>query len=257
LSQDARTLFDLSNRTAIVTGSAGGIGLGIAEVLAEAGATVVLADLQEAKAQEQADALTARGLRAAALGLDLADEESIVRGCAEVEKSHGAPWILVNNAGLQHREMLLEGTSAFWDKTLTVNARGPFLITREVAKLMVAEGQGGRIVHIASAAVVGALTQGHAAYAASKTALLGLARASALELVEHGITVNIVLPGGVVTPGSMAAQGPAPEGPGRRMPPLEMAEPRDIGAAVLFFASPAGRKVTNQVLAVDAGWSIT
>jgi NAD(P)-dependent dehydrogenase (short-subunit alcohol dehydrogenase family) len=122
---------------------------------------------------------------------------------------------------------------------------------------MVASGKGGRIVHIASAALIGALTQGHAIYASSKAALLGLTRASALELVGHGITVNIVLPGGVATPGAMAAQGPVPEGPGRRMPPLGLSTPRDIGAAVQFLVSPAAEMITNQALAVDGGWSVS
>jgi NAD(P)-dependent dehydrogenase (short-subunit alcohol dehydrogenase family) len=257
MAESAGRLFDLTGKVALVTGGASGIGTGIAAVLADAGASVVIADIDEQRATAAAEAIAARGGKAGAVRLDLADEASVVQGCAEAAARFGAPWILVNNAGLQHRELLLEGTAAFWDKTNAVNARGPFLTSREVARAMVAAGQGGRIVHIASAALIGGLTQGHAAYASSKAALLGLARASALELAPHDITVNIVLPGGVVTPGAMGAQGPAPEGPGRRMPPFGMAEPEDIGAAVLFFASPAGRRVTNQVLAVDGGWSIT
>src|SRR6202007_974686 len=114
----------------------------------------------------------------------------------------GAPWILVNNAGLQDREMLLDGTAAFWDRTLDVNTRGPYLMSREAARAVVTHDQGGRIVHIASAALIGSLVKGHAAYASSKAALLGLAHASALDLVEHRITVHIVMPGGVATPGA-------------------------------------------------------
>jgi NAD(P)-dependent dehydrogenase (short-subunit alcohol dehydrogenase family) len=189
--------------------------------------------------------------------IDLADEASIVRGCAEIAAAHGAPWALVNNAGLQDRELLLDGTAAEWDRMNAVNGRGPFLMTREVARAMVAAGQGGRIVNIASTALIGSLIRGLAAYAGSKGALLGLSRASALELAEYAITVNTVLPGGVATPGAIGARGPPAEGPARRKPPLGMCEPRDIGAAVLFFVSPAARHVTNQVLAVDAGWSVS
>jgi NAD(P)-dependent dehydrogenase (short-subunit alcohol dehydrogenase family) len=87
--------------------------------------------------------------------------------------------------------------------------------------------------------------------------LLALSRASALELVEYAITVNTVLPGGVATPGAIAAKGPPVEGPARRRPPLGICEPRDIGAAVLFFSTPAARSITNQVLAVDGGFSVT
>jgi NAD(P)-dependent dehydrogenase (short-subunit alcohol dehydrogenase family) len=250
-------IFDLEGRTALVTGAASGIGVGIAEVLAEAGATVVIADLDGAKARAQAEALTAAGRRAGSVEIDVAEEASVVAGYAQVVAEYGAPWILVNNAGLQDRELLLEGTTAFWDRTLDVNSRGPYLLSREAARAMIGAGGGGRIVHIASAALIGSLCKGHAAYASSKAALVGLAHASALDLVDQGITVNTVLPGGVATPGSIGAEGPAPDGPGKRRPPLGMCEPRDIGAAVLFFASPAAARVTNQILAVDGGWSLT
>jgi NAD(P)-dependent dehydrogenase (short-subunit alcohol dehydrogenase family) len=250
-------IFELTGKTVVVTGGASGIGTGIASVLAVAGGTVVIADIDLGKARHEAGLLTASGHSAAAVRIDLADEASIVRGCAEIAAAHGAPWALVNNAGLQDRELLLDGTAAEWDRMNAVNGRGPFLMTREVARAMVAAGQGGRIVNIASTALIGSLIRGLAAYAGSKGALLGLSRASALELAEYAITVNTVLPGGVATPGAISAHGPPAEGPARRKPPLGMCEPRDIGAAVLFFVSPAARHVTNQVLAVDAGWSVS
>lgn len=248
----------LTDKVALVTGGASGIGAGISTVLAEADATVVIADIDASRAAKQVAALTEAGHSAYAVHIDLADEDSIVRGCAEVVSRYGTPWVLVNNAGLQDRQLLLDGTSAEWDRMNKVNGRGSFLMTREIARAMVAnKGRGGRIINIGSAALVGSIVKGLAAYVGSKGSLLGLSRASALELVEHGITVNTVLPGGVATPGAIAAKGPPPEGPGRRAPPLGMCEPRDIGAAVLFFATPAARCITNQVLAVDGGFSVT
>ncbi len=249
--------FGLAGRVALVTGGAGGIGAGIAEVLAQAGATVAIADLDGEGASRQATSLVEAGYKAVAITIDLADEASIMQGCARIVADYGAPWALVNNAGLQDRELLLAGTSALWDRTFSVNTRAPFLMTREIARAMVEANKGGRILNIASAALIGSISTGHSAYAASKAALLGLARASAMELAEHGITVNTLLPGGVITPGAMGAKGPPAEGPARRRPPFGYSTPRDIGTAALFLVSPAAQMITNQVLAVDGGWSIT
>ncbi|HYP64393.1 MAG TPA: SDR family oxidoreductase [Acidocella sp.] len=248
------TPFDLTGKTALVTGGGRGIGAGIARVLANAGANVVIADIDLASAQSQAAALH-EGCGAARI--DLADENSIAQGCAETIARFGVPWLLVNNAALLDRELLLDATSDQWDRTLAVNARGPYLMSRDIARAMVAQGGGGRIVNIASASIFGSITFGHAAYASSKAALLGLTRASALELASHGITVNLVLPGGVATQGAINARGPAPQGPACRPPPLGLCEPEDIGHAVLFFASPAAARITNQAVAVDGGWSVT
>jgi NAD(P)-dependent dehydrogenase (short-subunit alcohol dehydrogenase family) len=122
---------------------------------------------------------------------------------------------------------------------------------------MVAAGEGGRIVNCASSGLVGQFVQGLAAYLASKGGIAALTTSAAFELAEHGITVNTVLPGGVGTPGAIGAEGPPPVGPGNRRPPLGICTPRDVGAAVLFFATPMARLVTNQVLAVDGGFTVT
>lgn len=249
--------FSIANRVAIVTGGASGIGAGIAEVLALMGASVVIADIDSAAAEAQVTRLTEQGFTATAEHVDLTDEASIQALCSRVEQAPGTPWILVNNAGLQDRELFAEATVAEWDRMNAVNARGPYLLIREVARMMIAAGDGGRIINIASAALSGSLVHGLVAYTGSKGALLGLSKAAAFELAPVGITVNTILPGAVPTPGAIGAAGPAPEGPARRALPLGMCEARDIGAAVAYFASPAAAKVTNQVLAVDGGFSVT
>ena len=250
-------LFALTDRVAVVTGGASGIGAGIAAVLAEAGATVVIADRDREGAEREATALTDAGLRAVATAVDVADENSVVTACADIVATVGVPWLLVNNAAVQDRELLLDTTTGEWDRINTVNARGAFLMTRELARSMVARGEGGRIVNIASNALRGGVVKGLAAYAASKGAVAALSLMSAFELAEHNITVNTVLPGAVITPGAVAATGPMTPGPATRQTPFGFQEPREIGAAVLFFASLAARPITNQVLAVDGGFSIS
>ena len=250
--------FSLAGKVAFVTGGASGIGVGIATLLATAGATVVIADRNEAAAGALAEKLAAEGYQAGSVTVDLADEASIVAACEDVIARFGAPWILVNNAGIQDRQLLLEGTAEEWDRMNAVNARAPFLLTRELGRAMVARGEGGRIVNVATAGLRGSVVKGLAAYVASKGAMQALSQISAFELAEHGITVNTVLPGAVPTTGAVNAKGPAADGPARRPLPLgPICEPADIAAAVYFFATPAARYITNQVVAVDAGFSVT
>ncbi|HKI39237.1 MAG TPA: SDR family NAD(P)-dependent oxidoreductase [Mycobacterium sp.] len=257
LASSLDDLFGLTGKVAVVTGAAGGIGLGIAEVLANAGARVALADRDHAEAVRRAAAITAAGHAALAVAVDLADEDSVVAACAHIVADVGVPWLLVNNAALQDREPLLEATAAEWDRIHSVNARGAFLMTREMARAMVASGHGGRIVNIASNALRGGLIKGLISYASSKGALAALSLATAFELAEHSITVNTILPGAVITPGAINAKGAISDGPATRQTPFGFQEPLEIGAAVLFFASPAARPITNQVLAIDGGFSIS
>jgi NAD(P)-dependent dehydrogenase (short-subunit alcohol dehydrogenase family) len=249
--------FSIDGKVVIVTGGAMGIGAGICDVLAQAGAMVVIADRDLAAANAKAEGLRADGHSADAIEVDVTDEASVAAATGAVVERHGAPWGLVNNAGLQHRELLLDGTVEHWDRINRVNALGPFLMSREVAKAMVDAGQGGRIVNCTSAGLEGQFVQGLGAYLASKGALRSLTTMSAYELAEHGITVNEVLPGGVGTPGAIGAEGPPPVGPGNRRPLLGMVEPRDIGSAVLYFLTPAAHRVTGQRIAVDAGGTLT
>ncbi|MDE2410202.1 MAG: SDR family oxidoreductase [Sphingomonadales bacterium] len=249
--------FSLAGKWVLVTGSAGGIGAGIALSLAQAGALTVVSDINSEGARARANELTAAGHQADWIAIDVADETSVIAACAELIRRHGPPWALVNNAGVQDRQYIAEETVAAWDRIQAINARGPFLVTREFGRAMAAAGHGGRIVNIASGVLAGMIVKGAAAYTASKGALAALSSVTALEYAEHGITVNTILPGAVITPGTMNASGPGTEGPGIRRAPFGLCEPEDIGLAVLFLVSPAARMVTNQILAVDGGFSIS
>ncbi|MGN6355940.1 MAG: SDR family NAD(P)-dependent oxidoreductase, partial [Novosphingobium sp.] len=184
--------FSLAGKLAVVTGGASGYGVGVCEVLAEAGATVVVADIQADGAAAMAESLRASGREADWVAVDLTDEASVVAAMAQVGERHGVPWLLVNNAGNQDRELLLEMTADYWDRTQAINARGAFLMAREAARAMVAGGSGGRIVNVASAWLRGMMVLGGAAYGASKGALAAFSSGAALELAPHGITVNTV-----------------------------------------------------------------
>jgi len=247
------TMFGLDGRIAIVTGGASGIGRGIAEMLAGAGAHVVVADRDAASAEAAAGAIGG-----SVVALDVADEASVVRAFGDVGRTLGAPWLLVNCAGVQDRVLLLDATAAEWDRFQSVNLRGTFLCLREGGRAMVAAGRGGRIVNIASQSARVAMMPGLGPYAASKAGVVGLTQSAAFELADHGITVNAVLPGGVDTPGGRGAGGTPPSGPALRMPPpLGMCTPADIAAAVLYLGSPGAGRISAQSILVDGGWSFT
>jgi len=246
-------MFGLAGRVALVTGGASGIGEGIARVLAEAGARVVVLDRDEGGAEAVAASL---GRDALARSLDIADEAAVAATITKLAGLLGAPWLLVNCAGVQDRLDLLDGTGPYWDRMFEVNVRGSFFCLREVAKAMIAGGVRGRIVNITSTSASFAVMPGLAAYAASKHGLHGLTMNAALELAEHGITVNAIAPGGVGTPGAMNATGPAPSLRAQQEPPLGRVEPADIGGAVLYFASPIASRTTGQSLAVEAGFHL-
>ena len=255
-------------RTAIVTGAGGNPSLGRchALLLAARGANVVVNDIGElpaaldypgvASAEAVAEEIRALGGKAVADTNSVATEEG---GAAIVQTAldaFGSADIIVNNAGICRVVSFEEMTPADFRQTIDINLMGTVHTCRAAWPHMKARGYG-RIVNVASAWLRGMMVVGGAAYGASKGSLAAFSSGAALELAPHGITVNTVLPGGAATPGAIQATGPRPEGPGHRASPFGLCDGRDLGAAVLYFASPAAAKVTNQQLAVDAGFSIS
>jgi NAD(P)-dependent dehydrogenase (short-subunit alcohol dehydrogenase family) len=256
---DIPALFDLSDRLAIVTGGASGIGAEISTYLTSARARVVVLDRNKELAGEKAAALNIAGGSASPACIDIADEKAVVEGFSSIVSTFGAPYLLVNAAGLQDRSLLLETTAAEWDRIHAVNLRGAFFCLREAAKPMKAAGHGGRIVNIGSLGVLHPMIEGLAAYSASKGGLIALMRNAAYELAQSGITVNAVSPGGVDTPGARSATGPVPSGPfpALRGAPLGACTAADMALAVLFFASPAAARITAQNLVVEGGFLLS
>ncbi|WP_309083407.1 SDR family NAD(P)-dependent oxidoreductase [Chelativorans sp.] len=248
-------LFDLSGRTAVVTGASGGIGAGIAQRLAEAGAQVVCHYRgNKAIAERLVEEVGNAGGRAVAIGAEISTQsgaDALIEGALG---HFGALHILVNTAGHQPVEPLPAISEESWRTMMAVNAGGPFLLMRAFVEHVKAAGSGGAIVNIAS--IEGHQpAPGHAHYAASKAALLMFTKAAALELGPLGIRVNAVSPGLIHREGIEQSW---PEGVARwkgAAPLGRLGQPEDIADAVLFLASDAARWITGAELVVDGGVS--
>ncbi|MEI2702259.1 MAG: 3-oxoacyl-ACP reductase FabG [Baekduia sp.] len=243
---------NLAPQVAIVTGSARGIGRGIAEVVAAAGATVVIADRDAELAAATAAELAADGMAADSVAIDVTDRGSVERGVASIAERHGRVDILAANAGIYPLKPIEQITDADWDLVMDVNARGVLHCVQAVLGPMRAAGYG-RIVITSS--ITGPITgyPGFAHYGASKAAVLGLMRSAAIETATQGITINAVLPGNVKTPGLDEAGDEHQRKMMASIPLRDFADPADIGHAVRFLASPETRYITGQTIVVDGG----
>lgn len=257
----------LRRRTALITGSTSGIGLGIAVACAQAGYDVMLNGLGDKAAIEATRTRIERetAARVAYKSADLSRERDVVRLLEETQAEFGGVDLLVNNAGLFKVEITEAIGADDWNRMLTVNLTAAFLTIRSALPGMKARGFG-RIVNIASAlAIVGQFAC--SAYAASKHGLLGLTRCVALETAEHGITVNAICPGYVRTPlveaeiEAMAAtrgissEEAAGEIVAAAHPTKRFVTPAEIGALVVYLASENAASITGAALTLDAGWT--
>ncbi|MGP3790575.1 SDR family NAD(P)-dependent oxidoreductase [Pseudomonas sp. B392_1p] len=252
--------FRLDELSAIVTGGGSGIGRCIAETFAEAGARVIVADIDLAAARAVAESIEAAGGQARALAADVSCEVEVIRLFEDATAAYGNIDVLVNNAAIFPKKPFLEVDTEFWDRLQSVNLRGTFLCLREAIKGMKSSG-GGSIVNISSVSSMQAVVHHNAVYNASKAGVNSLTRTTALEFGGDRIRVNAVLPGGIPTAGARAAsaaielKGPI-LGEGR-IPLGGMGDVQDIANAALFLASPAARYITGQMLAVDGGFLVS
>ena len=240
---------DLSNRIALITGAAGGIGRACAQALADAGAFIVAVDLNEAGAQETVNHIGA-GL---ALACDLADPVAVTALRDRVLAEAGGVDILVNCAGLiSYRKGIGAVSVAEWDTLLDVNLRGTFLVCQAFIESM-KERRNGAIINFSSlAARVGGIEVGiH--YAASKAALIGFTRTLAKEGGPYGITVNAVAPGVILTEPVKRQVGGHEEAYTGQIPLRRLGQPEDVAHVVLFLASPLAGYMTGVVLDINGG----
>lgn len=253
-------LMNLSGKAAIVTGGAKGIGQGIAYRLAEAGAKVLIADVDEAVAQQTAQELSEKGWGAEAFTVDVSDEDQVKAMVIACREKFGSLDILVNNAGIYPPAPVAQMTEEQFEKVMHVNLRSVFLTTKHASEIMKSQG-GGRIINVTSIDALHPSMVGLAHYDASKHGEWGFTKNSALELAEHKIWVNAIAPGGIQTPGVAAmSQGASAEQMEAstqafmaKIPMHRMGEPDEIGKVALFLASDLSSYMTGEQIVVDGG----
>ena len=248
-------LFDLTGKVALVTGASRGLGYAMAEGLAEHGARVVLNGRDAATLEAKAAQLRRQGLQAEIAAFDVADGAAVAAGVAQVAQRHGRLDVLVNNAGIQHRVPVVEWTDEDFDRVIATNLSACFRMSREAAKVMLAQGSGS-IVNTGSVVSILGRPTIHA-YVAAKAGLHGLTRSMAAELARHGVRVNAIGPGYFATEMNqkLLADQAFTAWVESRTPIGRWADPAELKGAVVFLASDAASYVHGHVLMVDGGIS--
>ena len=242
---------NLTGKSAIVTGGAVGIGYAICARLAEAGAKVLIADKDSDAAATAASNING----SVACAVDVSDEAQVNAMVAKAVSELGGVDILVNNAGIYPQKPTLEETTEEFEKVIHVNLLGSYLCAKAVAKQMILQNRGGRIINITSIDALHPSSVGLAFYDASKHGLWGFTKNLALELAHHNISVNAIAPGGVATPGTNFGKMPDEFSQAflAKIPMHRMADADEIGKVALFLASDLSSYMTGSQVVVDGG----
>jgi 2-hydroxycyclohexanecarboxyl-CoA dehydrogenase len=242
---------DFSDKIAVVTGAASGIGLATARKLSASGATVCIGDIQEEKGAAAAAEIRRQGMKAEFLPLDLTKYDSIKQFATAVLQQFGHVEILINGAGWSKNTPFVQTDDAFWDKVLNLNLIGPMRLTKILLPKMI-EGNWGRIVNISSdAGRVGSL--GETVYSGAKAGLIGFTKSLAREVARFNINVNCICPGPTDTPLLAEVEQKYRDAFVKAIPMRRFGKPEEIADAVVFFASSRADYITGQILSVSGG----
>jgi len=243
----------LKDRVAVITGGGKGIGKGIALRFAQEGADIVIFDVDSVSGEQAVAEIKRSGRNAAAYDIDITRQTEVEGAMNKALEQFGSIDILVNNAGIAKAQRFLETSLESWETTLKVNLTGTFLCSQVAARMMMPK-KWGRILNIASVSgLIGPPAM--AAYSATKGGVIALTRAMAVELADHGIRVNAVAPGAVLTELAMTVMNTEEvrKAKARSLPCYRLGTVEDIAQAALYFCSPEADFVTGQILAVDGG----
>ena len=249
------SLFDLSGRTALITGSSRGIGFAFAQGLAEAGAKVIVNSRQAVVVDEAVKKLQALGLDAVGAAFDVADEASVEAAFAGFDEQGLAVDILINNAGIQHRQPMVELSLADWQRVMDTNLTAAFLVGRAAARRMIARGQGGKIINIGSLTSEAARAT-VAPYTVAKGGIKLLSKAMAAEWAQFNIQANSIGPGYILTDMNEAlVNNPSFDAWVKSSNPAQRwGQPEELVGTAVFLSSAASNYVNGQIIYVDGGW---
>lgn len=265
--QTIAELYDLNRKCAVVTGGGIGIGQAISLRLAEAGANVLITDINLEAGNQTVERIKTNGGKAHAIQADASSAADAKKTAKAAIETFGGLDILVNNAGIYPVCPVMDISESLWDKVLDLNLKGTFLYAQAIAEVMIKADTGGKIINMAS--VDGMRPTGFVVhYNASKGGVIMLTKAMALELAPHKITVNAVAPGGILTPGTCVTGEEMQQVTGKsldqmavdigqRIPLGRMGEPDEVACVVLFLASGAADYMTGEIVVVDGGYLLS